>query len=189
MTLCFLSHCEVVPRLWRSTYAHSLSSGKFLRPPPHSYLKHNLGRRLTAIWKPVNNFTMGLAFGISRKQTLQNICSPLVLIRGLHVVFSVRSKIKFFWDAVPCSHVKADRRFGCAYCLHHHSSPWWWRQYTPLKRRWTLTWLHGAISQKTKLHTRCRENLKSHIGPKYFQAVCTDIVLHFSFKFSNINMI
>jgi hypothetical protein len=28
-------------------------------------------------------------------------------------------------------------------------SPWWWRQYAPLKRRSTSTWLHSATSQKT----------------------------------------
>jgi hypothetical protein len=26
---------------------------------------------------------------------------------------------------------------------------WWWRQYAPLKRRSTSTWLHGSSSQKT----------------------------------------
>jgi hypothetical protein len=28
-------------------------------------------------------------------------------------------------------------------------SRWWWRQYAPLKRRSTSTWLHGATHQKT----------------------------------------
>jgi hypothetical protein len=29
---------------------------------------------------------------------------------------------------------------------------WWWRQYTPLKRRSTPTWLNGATSQKNQLN-------------------------------------
>jgi hypothetical protein len=29
------------------------------------------------------------------------------------------------------------------------SSPRWWRQYSPLKRRSTSTWLHGSTSQET----------------------------------------
>jgi hypothetical protein len=37
------------------------------------------------------------------------------------------------------------------YCfVVESSSPWWWRQYAPLKRRSTSTWLHGTASQKTK---------------------------------------
>jgi hypothetical protein len=31
----------------------------------------------------------------------------------------------------------------------NHSSPWWWRQYVPLKRWSTSTWLQGSTSQKT----------------------------------------
>jgi hypothetical protein len=39
---------------------------------------------------------------------------------------------------------------------------WWWRQYAPL--RWLSFYmiLHGAISQKTHLHTHCHKNLRSH---------------------------
>jgi hypothetical protein len=52
----------------------------------------------------------------------------------------------------------------------HGTSTWWWRQYAPLKRRSTSTWLHSAASLKTKLHTRRRENLKSHfvVFPPHF---------------------
>jgi hypothetical protein len=46
-----------------------------------------------------------------------------------------------FWDVEPCRLVGLYRRFKCAYCLHHL----------------------GDTSQKIlKLHTRRRENLKSH---------------------------
>jgi hypothetical protein len=44
---------------------------------------------------------------------------------------------------MPCSQVDGD------------VSSWWWRQYAPLKRRSTSTWLHGSTTQKTlKLHAR-----------------------------------
>jgi hypothetical protein len=33
--------------------------------------------------------------------------------------------------------------------------PWWWRQYAPLKRRSTSTWVHGATSQKTHEQETC----------------------------------
>jgi hypothetical protein len=35
------------------------------------------------------------------------------------VLTSVSMKFRVFWDEVPCSHVKVDRRFGGAYCLLH----------------------------------------------------------------------
>jgi hypothetical protein len=61
-----------------------------------------------------------------------------------------------FWDVALCSHVEVDRRFRGVYCHHQgdessslSQSPWWWRQYTPLKRRSTSTWQHGATSQWT----------------------------------------
>jgi hypothetical protein len=31
--------------------------------------------------------------------------------------------------------------------------PWWWRQYAPLKRRSTSTWLRGSTSQTTLIFT------------------------------------
>jgi hypothetical protein len=58
-------------------------------------------------------------------------------------------KFIVFWDVKPCSHVEVDQRFRGAYCLHHQGNSWWWRQYAPLKRSSTSTWLHGATSQNT----------------------------------------
>jgi hypothetical protein len=49
-----------------------------------------------------------------------------------------RLKFRVFWDVALCSQVDVDRRFIGAYCLHHQAL------------------------KKTKLHTRRRENLKSH---------------------------
>jgi hypothetical protein len=87
-----------------------------------------------------------------------------------------RSLYRVFWDVVPCSHVEVDRRFRGAYCLHHQSddiirqvssSSWWCSTHL-----WNVGHLqrdlHGATSQKTlKLHTRRRENLKSHFIEEY----------------------
>jgi hypothetical protein len=42
-------------------------------------------------------------------------------------------QFRVFWNVAPCS----------------YESPWWWRQYAPLKRRSTYTWLHSSTSQKT----------------------------------------
>jgi hypothetical protein len=55
-------------------------------------------------------------------------------------------KFRVFWEVASCSHVVVYRRFRGAYSLHHQGD----------------SWLHCATSQKTKLHTRHRENLKSH---------------------------
>jgi hypothetical protein len=30
-------------------------------------------------------------------------------------------KMAVFWDVAPCSLVDIDRRFRCAYCLHHQA--------------------------------------------------------------------
>jgi hypothetical protein len=57
-------------------------------------------------------------------------------------------KMTVFGDVVPYSLVETDRRFRCAYCLHHQGDEWWWRQKAPLKRRSIYTRLHGATFQK-----------------------------------------
>jgi hypothetical protein len=48
-------------------------------------------------------------------------------------------KMTAFWDIVPCSLVKVDRRFRCEYCLHSQSE-----------------------AEGCHLNTHCRENLKPH---------------------------
>jgi hypothetical protein len=54
---------------------------------------------------------------------------------------AVSLKIAAFWDIAICSLVEVYRRFRGAYCLCHQSD-------APLKRRYTSTRLHSAISQK-----------------------------------------
>jgi hypothetical protein len=71
------------------------------------------------------------------------------------VLTAASMKFRVFWDVAPCSHVEVDRRFRGTYLLLPSSSPWWWRQYTPLKRRSTSTWLHGVTSQKTLNQIHC----------------------------------
>jgi len=45
-----------------------------------------------------------------------------------------------------------------------HSPPWWWRQQAALKRRSTFKLrTRQHIPEDSELHTRRRENLKSHI--------------------------
>jgi hypothetical protein len=69
-----------------------------------------------------------------------------ILLVTFKVLTAASMKISAFWDIVPCSLVRVDRRFRAPYCLYHQS-PWWWRQYTSPKRESTPT-LHGAISQQ-----------------------------------------
>jgi hypothetical protein len=35
------------------------------------------------------------------------------------IIIAHSMKFRAFWDVAPCSHVKVDRRFRNAYCLHH----------------------------------------------------------------------
>jgi hypothetical protein len=82
---------------------------------------------------------------------------------------SDRVKMTVLWNIAPCGLVEIDRRFRGAYCLHQGEvwSPWWWRQCASLKRRYTSTRLHGAVSQKgvvfiaTALSTWSLTNLMS----------------------------
>jgi hypothetical protein len=52
--------------------------------------------------------------------------------------FSKDFKMSAFWDIPLCDIVE----------VYVSEASWWRRQYAPLKRRSTLTKLHGAISQK-----------------------------------------
>jgi hypothetical protein len=58
-----------------------------------------------------------------------------------------------FWDIAPCNLIEVDRRFRGAYCLHHHGD----HRLFQLLRDYT-----AQIPQDCQLHTRRRENLKSH---------------------------
>jgi hypothetical protein len=35
------------------------------------------------------------------------------------VLMAANMKFRVFWDVAPCSYVKVDRIFRCAYCLHN----------------------------------------------------------------------
>jgi hypothetical protein len=56
------------------------------------------------------------SFGVSVRETQESAdfgYSPLFVQQFQSVKFSV------FWNVAPCSHVKVDRRFRGAYCLHY----------------------------------------------------------------------
>jgi hypothetical protein len=55
-------------------------------------------------------------------------------------------KMRPFWDVAPCSLIEIDRRFRDAYCLHHQGN-----NDASLKRLYTSTRLHGAISKMAYL--------------------------------------
>jgi hypothetical protein len=70
-------------------------------------------------------------------------------------------KFRVFWDAAPCSHVEVDRHFRGAYCLRHQSD----RlddgvRTSETSVNFNVTTLR-YVPEDSKLHTRCRENLKS----------------------------
>jgi hypothetical protein len=58
-------------------------------------------------------------------------------------------EFRVFWDVALCSH-EVDRLCTGVYCIIRAM-----RQYAPLKRRSTSTWLHSATSQKT-LNFKCK---------------------------------
>jgi hypothetical protein len=64
--------------------------------------------------------------------------SLCLLIYSMLLLFRI-----VFW-VLPCK-IIIGRRFRGTWCLHH---PWWWRQHIP--------------EDNSELHTRRRENLKSH---------------------------
>jgi hypothetical protein len=66
-------------------------------------------------------------------------------------------KFRVFWDVAQCSHVEVDGRFRSAYCLHHQGfiAP------SETSVNFIVT-TRRYIPEDSKLHTRRRENLKSH---------------------------
>jgi hypothetical protein len=91
---------------------------------------------------------------------------------GFEILTALVMKSTVFWDKMPCSPLKVNRRFGWTYRLHLQektnqeiimkqvarwflawliTGPWRWRQHVPPKHRSTFNELHGVISQKTKV--------------------------------------
>jgi hypothetical protein len=63
-------------------------------------------------------------------------------------------KFRVFWDVLPCSQFDVDRRFIGAYCLHRQGDC----RSVDVELR-----TRQYIPEDSELHTRRRENLKSHI--------------------------
>jgi hypothetical protein len=70
-------------------------------------------------------------------------------------------KIRAFWDIQPCSLLGVDRRFRGVYCLHHQSD-----EILLVRTFETSVYFNETtrcyIPKSSNLHTRSRENLKSH---------------------------
>jgi hypothetical protein len=78
-----------------------------------------------------------------------------------------------FWDTAPCSLVETDRRFRSAYCLLHQgdSTPHLWKAislYQTARR---------SIPDDNHLHTRLRQNLKSHFRTAFVKNKKQKIIL------------
>jgi hypothetical protein len=83
----------------------------------------------------VRPHTESKSFSRSHKPCLQFWKYHLVIIK----------KFRAFWDVAPCSHVKVDRRFRGAYCLHHQGDD----------RGSTHLWNVGPLQRDyTALHPR-----------------------------------
>jgi hypothetical protein len=67
-------------------------------------------------------------------------------------------KFTVFWDVAPCSQVDFDRRFRDAYCFRHQVMKALRTSETSVNINYT--WRY--IPEDSKVHTRRRENLKSH---------------------------
>jgi hypothetical protein len=86
--------------------------------------------------------------------------TPLPTENSLHlktkgVKNNIMLKMTVFWDVAPCSLVETDRRFRGVYRLHHQGDKHLWKV-GPFLLDWS------NIPEDSHLHTRHRENLKSH---------------------------
>jgi len=78
------------------------------------------------------------------------------------VLTAASMKFRVFWDVAPCSHVEVDRRFRGAYCLHHQGALMMEAVRTSeTSVNFNLT-TRRYIPEDSKLHTRRRENFKTH---------------------------
>jgi hypothetical protein len=91
----------------------------------------------------------------------RHVSWPLLLLNnltevGFEALTAVVMTSTIFWDITPCIPLSVNRRFGGTYRLHLQGrknkfskkpTAFFWR-YVPLKRRLTLSGLHGVISQK-----------------------------------------
>jgi hypothetical protein len=72
-------------------------------------------------------------------------------------------KFTVFWDVLQCSQLDVDQRFKGAYCLHHQGDGLIMEE---VRTSETLVNINLTARQympeDSKLHTRRRENLKSH---------------------------
>jgi hypothetical protein len=70
-----------------------------------------------------------------------------------------------FWDAAPCSLIHIDRRFGGTYCLHHQGGLIAVMVEAVSFSETSVNIYQTTLRNMTEdshLHTRRRENLKSH---------------------------
>jgi hypothetical protein len=63
------------------------------------------------------------------------------------VLTAASMKFRVFWDVLPCSQVDVNRRFRCAYCLHHQGDEWALREkitgYAGVQVYWADQWGMG----------------------------------------------
>jgi hypothetical protein len=89
-----------------------------------------------------------------------------------HVLTAANMKFRVFWGVAPCSHTEVDWRFRGVYCLHHQDDDGglMMEAVHTSERSVNFNVARRYISEVSKLYTRCRENLKSHIVNLYGEA-------------------
>jgi hypothetical protein len=75
-------------------------------------------------------------------------------------------KFRVFWDVAPCIQIDVDRRFRGAYCLHDKGDEIALMMEAVRTSETSVNinlTTRRYIPEESKLHTRRRENLKSHM--------------------------
>jgi hypothetical protein len=75
-----------------------------------------------------------------------------------------KTKVTAFWDIAPCSPVAVNQRFGGVYCLHNQVALMMEAVNTSERSVNLYGTTRRNIPEGCHLHSRCRENLKSHIS-------------------------
>jgi hypothetical protein len=100
------------------------------------------------------------------------VCCCVKIVSENHAGLGLRYQMKFrvLWDVAPCSHIEVDQRFRGAYCLHHQGTLMEAGCTSEMSVHFNVT-TRRYIPQNSKLPTHCHENLKSHLGTRWFSLV------------------
>jgi hypothetical protein len=78
-------------------------------------------------------------------------------------LYSKFYEVDYFWHVTPCSLIDIGRRFRGAYCLHHQDDEMMETVSSSETSVNIYQTTRCSIPEDSRLHTRRRENLKSHL--------------------------